>query len=147
MDLDTLKKFLMGFGIKKDLIDEYLKDKKLFLKFNHLYLVDKGFPGKKVFDDQLLYVALQKNVPSKYFLLSLKKLVDRSLFLKSRDVSLKFLYGKNLSSALDYGVTLKENQRYLVDYQGEILGYVMFKKERGEFILQNDFHIGDYLRE
>jgi hypothetical protein len=147
MDLDVLKKFLLSFEIEKIEIENYLQDKKLFLKFNHTYLVEKGFSGKKVFDNQLLYIELAKVLPSKYFLLTLKDLTKKSLFLRSRDVSLKFLYGKNLSSNLDYGVELKENQRYLVDYQGEILGYVLCMKIGSELILQNDFHIGEYLRE
>lgn len=147
MNLDTIRTFISSFTVDEEEVNSFLENKKLFVKFNHIFLVEKGFSGKKVSDNQLLYIQLEKLLPSKYFLLELNTLVSRSLFLKSRDVSLKFLYGKDLPAHLDYGVKLEEGKRYLVDYQGEILGYVRCITENGNLRLVNEFHIGEYLRE
>ena len=147
MDLDTVKTFISSFAVDEEEVTSFLENKKLFVKFNHIFLVEKGFSGKKVSDNQLLYIQLERLLPSKYFLLELKDLVSRSLFLKSRDVSLKFLYGKDLPAHLDYGVKLEEGKRYLVDFQGEILGYVQCISENGNLRLVNEFHIGKYLKE
>ena len=147
MNLDTIRTFISSFTVDEEEVNLFLENKKLFVKFNHIFLVEKGFSGKKVSDNQLLYIQLEKLLPSKYFLLELKELVLRSLFLKSRDVSLKFLYGKDLPAHLDYGVKLEEGKRYLVDYQGEILGYVQCISENGNLRLVNEFHVGEYLRE
>lgn len=147
MNLDNVRNFLLSFTVDEQQVDYFLQDKKLFVKFNHIFLVERGFSGKKVSDNQLLYIQLEKLLPSKYFLSHIKELVPRVLFLRSRDLSLKFLYGKNLPTSLDYGVTLEVGKNYLVDFQGEILGYVGCVAENGDVRLVNEFHIGEYLRE
>lgn len=147
MNLDNVRNFLLSFTVDEQQVDYFLQDKKLFVKFNHIFLVERGFSGKKVSDNQLLYIQLEKLLPSKYFLSQIKELVPRVLFLRSRDLSLKFLYGKNLPTSLDYGVTLEVGKNYLVDFQGEILGYVGCVAENGDVRLVNEFHIGEYLRE
>ena len=142
MDLNHFRNFLKSFNIKDEIINEYLNGKKIFEKYKDIYLVEKGFNGKKVFDSSLIFLDLKEQVPSKYLLDFIKK-NSYSLRLNSRAVALKFLYSKNLDLNVNWSVKFNENCRYLVEFEGESIGYIKFENNN----LINEFNLFKYLQE
>ncbi len=143
MDLNYLRDYLISFNLSSEIIDSFLDNKKIFLKFNQIYLVDKGFSGKKVFDSNLIFIQLEKLLPSKFLLDFILKNTPNKVNLRSREVVLKLVYGKTLPRGIDYGVNFENDKRYILDYYSECIS--VHKIENDNFI--NEFNIGEYLKE
>ncbi|NQZ85602.1 MAG: hypothetical protein HRU03_07830 [Nanoarchaeales archaeon] len=148
MNITELKEFLTNFNIEKDKLKQYLENKEITELNSNLYLLDKNYEKLKneISNDKLIYIQLKYLSPSILLLNWIKNNTKNVLKVKSDKRALDFTYGKDLFTDLVTKHPKAEftlGQNYIVTYDDNILGYV----EMAEKILNNEFHVGDYLKE
>lgn len=146
MNLNEFKDFLSKFDISKEAIDEYTKDKKIIEKNKNLFLMEREFEKNEVANDSLIYIQLKYLSPSMYLLNFIKNNSKNILRVKSEKRALDFTYGKDLFQDLVTKHPKSEfelGKYFLVTFNDDILGYIEVAEKR----LNNEFHIGDYLKE
>ena len=151
MNLNELKQFLEKFNINKEIIEEYLNNKKIININNNLFLINKEdeFKKNQVFSDNLIFIQLNQLLPSKYLLKFISKNSKNKIEVKSEKQALEFTYSKSLSlqSIINkYQLKFKENQYYLIEYNN-ILGYFQYNPKNKTHPLKNIMNIGEYLHE
>lgn len=146
--LNDLKIFLEKFNISDQTTKEYLENKELITLNKNIYLQPKDQPIQKneIANDNLIYIQLKSLSPSTQLLNFIKQNTKNVLKIKSEKRALDFTYGKDLFQDLvtkHPKAEFKLETYFIVTYDNEILGYV----EVAEKKLNNEFHIGDYLKE
>jgi len=146
--IKDLKQFLEKFNIPEETISEYLKNKEIKIINKNIYLKNKNTQLLKneIANDSLIYIQLKYLSPSIHLLNFIKNNTKNVLKIKSDKRALDFTYGKDLFTDL---VTkhpkseFKLGTYFIITYNNEILGFIEVAEKR----LNNEFHIGDYLKE
>ncbi|MDA3855200.1 MAG: hypothetical protein PF569_02990 [Candidatus Woesearchaeota archaeon] len=146
MDIRELREFLEKFCLPEDKIDEFTSNKSLIVKNSNIFLTNKKLNKDEVFTNGLIFVNLQKLLPSSYLLKYIHQ-NTKPIKIKSEKQSLNFTYAKSLSlDSVNCNQRLVENQYYIVEYQETILGYAKFIQDQKHAII-NIMNIGEYLKE
>ena len=148
MNITEFKQFLENFKIEENIIEEYLKEKEIVGLNNNLYLLPNNYEKLKneISNDNLIYIQLKYLLPSIQLLNFIKNNTKNVLKIKSEKRALDFTYGKDLFSDLVTKHPKCEftiDKCYIVEFNKEILGYVQMAENK----LNNEFHIGHYLKE
>jgi len=145
---ETLKQFLEKFNIENETITNYLENKEIIEIKKNIYLQPKNQPLLKneIANENLIYIQLKYLAPSIHLLKFIKNNTKNVLKIKSDKRALDFTYGKDLFQDLvtkHPKAEYKLNSYFIITYNNEILGYIEVDEKR----LNNEFHIGDYLKE
>ena len=148
MNITELKEFLTNFNIEQEKVEQYTKNKEIVKLNNNIYLQPKNkeLLKNEISNENLIYIKLRYELPSILLLNWIKNNSKNLLKIKSEKRALDFTYGKDLFTDL---VTkhpksnFELDKYYIVEFDNEILGYV----QMAEKSLNNEFHIGHYLKE
>lgn len=148
MNITELREFLTNFKIDQDKINEYLENKKIIELNNNLYLLPQNYDKLKneISNDNLIYIQLKYLSPSILLLNWIKNNTKNVLKIKSEKRALDFTYGKDLFQDLvtkNSKCEFELNKYFIVEFNNEILGYIQVADKK----LNNEFHVGDYLKE
>jgi hypothetical protein len=143
MNIEELKKYLENFMIKEEIIDEFLEDKKIIERNMNLYLSRSDFEKNEVFQDSLIFIKLEKLLPSEY-LLSFIKNNSKVLNVKNIKRASDFTYGKNLKQeSFSNANNLIVDKFYIVSFDEKIIGIGNFFNKQ----LNNIMNVGEFLKE
>ena len=145
MDKTELTQFLEKFTIDEQIITQFLKDKQIIEKNKNIFLSEKPFEEKQVSGNGLIFIQLNKFLPSTYLL---KFIAQNSACIqaKGNKQAMNFTYGKNLSFDSTIKTTLVNGKCYIVKCDDSIIGYAKIDKTQKHPIL-NEMNIGEYLKE
>ena len=145
MRADELRDFLKNFELSNAKIADFFKGKKMAKRDNNIFLVESDLEENVKFKDTLLFIKLQKFLPSTYLLNYLKDNTKDILEIKTERSALSFTYGRPLKFVeVNANFKLQGGKKYyIVTYNNRPLGYVNLDKNK----LWNRMNIGDYLRE
>lgn len=147
MQKEEIINFLTKFEIENKKLEKFFENKKIILKNKNIFLDSQKFLKNQVYCSNILYIFLQKQIPSKYFLSFIAK-NSTKLELKNKKQALNFTYSKDIkinSLKLKNENELKDKKYYILEYNKQILGFVEYNKKNK--ILKNRFNIGEYLYE
>jgi len=151
MNENSLILFLKKFDIDEEIINTFLKNKKICEINKNVFLVDKDIKIKKntSFIGDLIFINLVKFLPSKFLLEFIKKNTENNIEILNEKQSLNFTYSKNLliESLMDYKRKYLKNKFYIVSSKNNILGYSEFVNDGKRFYFENKMNVGDYLKE
>ncbi len=148
MDKKDLIRFFDLFGIEKEKIDFFLQGKFLVEKNGHIFLREEDLDDDVVYEDNLLFITLQKTLPSRFLLEQVRELGGACAFVKSEQAALMFTYGKDVfEQHLESGDLLSLEKHYLLLFEDSLLGYGQIRKENGTLLFRPLMNIGEYLRE
>lgn len=135
MNNKELNLFFEKFNLRNNFRDLKLVNNNLF----NLSKITKN----QVYGDDLLFLKLNKLVPSIKLLTYISENSKNKVEIINRKKAIDFTYGKNLSLDSIVKFKLEKNKYYLIFYQKKIIGVVEFNG----FELKNIFNLGDYLKE
>jgi len=146
MDIPELKGFLSNFCLPEDKIDEFILNKSIVTKNDNIFLTNKDFTKREVFNDGLIFIKLKILLPSKYILSFIHK-NTKPIIIKSQKQALNYTYGKSLSlDSVNKNQQLQDGKYYILESNKIALGYVQYKKTE-RFPIFNLMNIGEYLKE
>lgn len=146
MNIEEFKGFLEKFCLPEDKIKEFMLNKSLVAKNSNIFLIDKKLEKNEVFRDGLVFINLQKLLPSSYLLRYIHE-NTKPIKIKSEKQSLNFTYAKSLSlDSVNCNQRLLEDRYYIVEYQETLLGYAKFIQDQKHPVI-NIMNIGEYLKE
>lgn len=148
MNTESLTKFLEKFDINQEDINNILQNKEIKKIKSNYFLVDKDqkLEENQVFTDTLIYIQLQKLLPSKYLLEIIFNLTKNKCELTNQKQVDRFLFFKDLTIQATKTRNLKENKYHIVTFENQTLGICEFKKS-DKYPIFNIFNLGEYLRE
>ncbi len=148
MDISDLRLFLEKFGLDSKKIDDFIGSKKLFVVNRNVFLSKKSFEKNQVFGEGLVFIKLNKLLPSTFLLNFILETEGNFCELKSEKQALNFTFGKSLSfDSVKEGVRFSRGSYYLVVFEKKFLGYVELNKNDKKFPLKNLMNVGEYLKE
>lgn len=146
MNINDFREFLESFCLPEDKINEFISNKSLFIKNNNIFLSNNKLEKNEVFNNGLIFINLQKLLPSSYLLKYIQK-NTKPIKLKSEKQSLNFTYSKSLSlDSIEKNQRLVGDRYYIVEYKETILGYAKFIETQKHSVI-NIMNIGEYLKE
>ena len=150
MDKTSFRKFLEKFDINQENLDKILDNKEIKKIKSNYFLIDKDkvsiLNENQVFTDTLIYIQLQKLLPSKYLLKLIFENTSNKCELTNQKQVDNFLFFKDLTVKATKTRNLKNGKYHIVVFENEILGICEFKKE-DKYPIFNVFNLGEYLRE
>ena len=160
MNINELRVFLEKFDIKKEIIDDYLINKKIININKNLFLIDKNSHSDKsrVYADGLIFIKLKLLLPSTFLLNFIKENSPNLINLKSKKTLLNFTYSKSLNfEQVKVSKKVLPNKFHLILFENDALGYIeldekMYSNAKNMsnsryFPLKNKMNIGEYLKE
>lgn len=148
MELQELRDFLLKFEIVESKIDEFIGDKQIIEVEDNLYLTSERFEKNQYSTDGLIFIQLKSFLPSKYLIEFIYKNTKNIAEIKSEKQAMNFTYSKNLSfESIGSETRFIKGKYYLITYKNQVLGYVEKDKADKKHPLQNNFDIGEYLKE
>jgi hypothetical protein len=146
--ITQLKEFLTNFNINQDKIEEFTNNKEIIELNSNIYLQPKTTKLliNEISNENLIYIKLKYELPSILLLNWIKNNTKNVLKIKSEKRALDFTYGKDLFTDLvtkNPNTQLEMEKFYIIEFDNEILGYVQMAEKK----LNNEFHVGHYLKE
>jgi len=151
MNEKLLIEFLEKFDIEKNIISEFLKNKKILEKNKNIFLIPKNdnFIKNQVYSDLLILIDLNSFLPSKFLLKFIRENTNNLIEISNEKQALNFTYSKKIliESTKNPKARFNLDKSYIVIYKNNILGYAKFVNKNGNFYFENEMNIGDYLKE
>lgn len=145
MNKQDIIQFLEKFELDNQTIDKFLENKQIIEKNKNIFLTDKPFDKNQVLDNGIIFIQLNKFLPTTYLLKFISENTP-TIQVKSQKQAMNYTYGKNLSFDSTIKTTLVNSRCYIVKFEDMILGYAKIDKTQKHPII-NEMNIGEYLKE